>query len=53
MALDVRRLSCACAASERLPFLDLLLQRSEIPLRPIDADHQAVFEEEVLRMLCA
>src|SRR5208337_4739938 len=36
---------------QRLPFLDLLLQRSEVPLHPIDTDSQAVFEGEVLGML--
>jgi hypothetical protein len=36
---------------QRSPFLDLLLQRNEVPLHPIDADGQAVFMREVLRML--
>src|SRR5271157_5177525 len=36
---------------QRLPFFDLLLQRPEVPLHPIDTDGQAVFEREVLRML--
>ena len=35
----------------RLPFLDLLLQRPEVPLHPVDADGQAVFQREVLGML--
>jgi hypothetical protein len=35
----------------RPPLLHLLLQRPEVPLHPIDADGQAVFQREVLGML--
>jgi hypothetical protein len=35
----------------RTPLVHLLLQRPEVPLHPIDADGQAVFEREVLGML--
>jgi len=36
----------------RLPFLYLLLQRSEVSLHPVDTDGQAVFQREMLGMLC-
>jgi len=34
----------------RLPFLDLPLQRPEIPLHPINSDGKAVFQQEILGM---
>ena len=33
------------------PPVDLLFQRIEVPLHPIDADGQAVFQGKVLRVL--
>jgi hypothetical protein len=33
------------------PLFDLPLQRTKVPLHPVDADSQAAFEWEVLRML--
>ena len=36
---------------QRLPFFDLLLQRPEVPLHPIDTNGQAVFQRKVLGML--
>ena len=35
----------------RLPLLDLLLQRTEVPLHPVDPNGQAVLQREVLGML--
>src|SRR6516225_11275613 len=35
-----------------LPFLYLLLQRSKVSLHPIDTNGQAIFQREMLGMLC-
>jgi hypothetical protein len=49
--LHLCRISPSPGQRRRLPFLDLPLQRSGVPLNLINADGQAVVEVEVLRVL--
>ena len=46
------QLGCSCGQLRGSPFLYLLLQGSKVPLHAINTDGQAVFQREVLRVLC-
>jgi len=46
------QLGCSRRQLHRSPFLYLLLQRTKVSLHPVDTDGQAVFQREMLGMLC-